>query len=251
MQILLTRRFAIAVVALASVAFPAHALFGMQSTNYKIPFDSVNSGGARSTAGDSVIEDTAGEQGTGRSSSANYVMNAGYQQMAQVYLSISNEGGITLPNINGLSGGTTTGQGEWNVKTDDSAGYAFYVKSGTSPALKSASGSFADYVTTGADPDYEMQVPPSAAAFGMSPEGDDIADRFRDNGALCNVGALDTANKCWDGLATTDKLVAQGAGPNHPDGATTTVKFRAISGANNIQISELYSASITVTVIAL
>ncbi len=170
--------------------------------------------------------------------------------MQEVYISVSTVADITLSNIGGITAASTTGSGSWLVTTDDPAGYSLYIKAGTTPALKSSSSSFADYTPAGADPDYGFTVPASTSRFGFSPEGLDITGRFKDNGSLCNAGALDTTNACWDGLTTSDALISQGAA-NHPNGATTTVKFKAGIGSSFIQAADAYSATITVTAVSL
>ncbi|MDF1496873.1 MAG: hypothetical protein P1P90_02325 [Patescibacteria group bacterium] len=53
----------------------------MNSTNYQINFDSINSGGTDfSSSTNFQMSDTLGEQGTGYTSSTNYVLHAGYRQ---------------------------------------------------------------------------------------------------------------------------------------------------------------------------
>lgn len=228
-------------------------LFAMTSTTYQIPRDSLNVGGGYGSSTTYRSESTVGEVGTGYSSSTSFAMHAGFQQMdaEEVYITITSDNDIALSAINGLTGGTSDGEGEWNVETNNNAGYTLYIRAGTSPALKGLIASFADYTPSGADPDYTFAVAASSAEFGFSPEGDDIVDRFRDNGAVCNSGLLDTSDSCWDGLTTSDVPIAQSGTANEPDGATTTVKFRAQSGSSNIQENDAYSASITVTAITL
>jgi len=53
----------------------------MTSTNYQIPFDSLNSGGTDfSSSTNYNMNDTLGEQATGYGTSTNYMLNAGYRQ---------------------------------------------------------------------------------------------------------------------------------------------------------------------------
>jgi hypothetical protein len=117
--------------------------------------------------------------------------------------------------------------------------------------MQSADSYFDDYITGGPDPDYDFAIAATDSAFGFSPEGVDIIQRFRDNGSMCNAGALDTANKCWAGFATTSQTVAERNSSNHPLGSTTTIKYRVESGASNIQSSGAYEANIIVTAITL
>lgn len=53
----------------------------MTSTNFEIPFDSINSGGTdNSTSTNFLLYDTLGEQATGYTTSTNYTVQAGYRQ---------------------------------------------------------------------------------------------------------------------------------------------------------------------------
>lgn len=223
----------------------------MTSPSYSIEQDSLNMGGGLSSSSNYVQESTLGETGTGDSGSANYVLHAGYQQMTPIYLSISVSPVNLSPTIPAVGGGSATGQTTVTVTTDDRAGYELFMKAGSSPALVSGVNSFADYVPAGAAPDFTFTVGASASAFGFSPEGSDIAQAFKDNGAVCNAGSSDTANKCWAGLSTSDTLIASRATGNHPNGSSIVLKFEAASGASNVQPVGSYVATSTITAIAL
>ncbi len=78
----------------------------MQSGSYRIQSDSINFGGGFSTSTNYELESTAGEVATGESSSTAYGMRAGYQQMQEVYLSLSGFGAVSMsPSIAGITGG--------------------------------------------------------------------------------------------------------------------------------------------------
>lgn len=220
----------------------------MGSNGYRIDSDSVNIGGNNSVSTSYGLEDTAGEIATGVSSSGTYTLNAGYQAMHTSYIAISSVHNGAMSSINGVLGGTTNASTTWRVITDNSAGYQLTITSATSPALKAPGGaSFDDYAPSSSDPDYAYTYTSSESRFGFTPEGPDVAARYRDNGSICGTGGLDSLDHCWDGLATTTKVIAEGATSNHPDGATTTVKYRAAIGSQKIQDSGNYSATITVT----
>lgn len=223
----------------------------MQGGTYRIQSDSINFGGGLSTSTNYVVSDTLGEVGTGFSTSSSYALNAGFQALQAVYISITDSSNITLPNISGVSGGNSSGQSTWTVVTDDLAGYSLTVAAATSPALKSAQYSILDYVPSGSDPDYNFNVGNASSTFGFSPEGINIIQRYKDNGSACNTGAGNTVDKCWDGLSTTPKLIAQSASSNHPAGATTTVKYLVGIGSNKIQEPGTYTANLTVTALPL
>lgn len=219
----------------------------MQSSTYKIQSDSVNFGGADSSSDTYKLNDTLGEIGTGDSNSENYYMHAGYWQMQESYIAISSPSDLVLASMGGLSGGSSEGMMSWVVTTDNTAGYAMSIASTTTPALKSDVDSLDDYTPAGADPDYNFTNPSTTSSFGFSPEGTDASDRFRDNGSVCNAGTSETVGKCWDGLSTTPKIIAGKNSSNIPDGSTVSVRFRAESGADHIQMSGQYNVTIVAT----
>lgn len=223
----------------------------MSSGSYRIQSDSINFGGGLSSSTNYVVSDTLGEVGTGFSSSTSYALNSGYQFMQQVYIAITDSADLSLPNVGGISGGSSSGQSTWTVTTDDPGGYSLLVSALTSPALKSTSTSISDYSPSSAIPDFTFVVGSASSTFGFSPEGIDIISRFKDNGSNCNTGTSDTIDRCWDGFSTTPAIIAQSSGSNHPNGATTTIKYNVGIGGNKIQEAGNYSASITVTAVAL
>jgi hypothetical protein len=224
----------------------------MSSSNYKVEIDSVNFGGARSLSGSYTIEDSAGEVGTGYASSTSFALHAGYQQNSTSNLYITPASNVTMtPSIPGLTGGTSNGQTSLTVTTDNSAGYETKISAEDSPALNTAYASFADYVPAGANPDYTFTNLATNSTFAFSPEGTDIASRYKNSGASCGVGASDDANACWDGLSTSDKTIAIRNSSNMPAGTVTTLKFRAQSGSSHVQPDGVYTATTTITVIAL
>lgn len=242
------------------VAFSVFAYIA-SSTNYRLEADSVNFGGTRGTSSNYIIEDTLGEVSTGRSSSTNYSILAGYQQMANVYISLSATSSATLwPPPHGYNGGISTTSVNATVYTDDPAGYVLFIKSSTSPALAcSASGSecvvgitnFSDYApAVSTTPDYDWSISASSTAFGYSVEGSSIVSKFKDNGSACATGTNDTADKCWYDFNTTDEQITNSSGPTHPNGAITTLKLKSEIVASTSQPLGNYSAIITITVAA-
>ncbi|TAL48896.1 hypothetical protein EPN83_02975 [Patescibacteria group bacterium] len=224
----------------------------MSSSNYKIQSDSINLGGGLSTSTSYTQESTFGEVATGESSSASYKIKAGYQQMQEVYLAITAAADVTLsPSLNGLTAGTSTGSTAVTVTTDSPAGYELYIKASSSPALSSSSDSFANYTPAGADPDFSFTITSTVSEFGFSPEGTDIAQEYQDNGSACNTGSSDTDNSCWNALTTTNELIATKSSGNHPSGTAITVEFRAENGSSHTQTAGAYSATTTLTLLAL
>lgn len=224
----------------------------MSSSNYKVELDSVNFGGGRSLSGSYTIEDTAGEIATGVSSSTNFTMQAGYQQNSVVNIYVTPASNVTMsPSIPGLTGGTSNGQTSLTVSTDNPAGYETKIKAEDSPALNTSYDNFADYVPAGANPDYAFSNSASNSSFAFTPEGSDIASRYKNSGASCGVGSDDDANACWDGLSTSDRTIAIRNSSNMPAGTVTTLKFRAESGSSHVQADGVYTATTTITVISL
>lgn len=228
----------------------------MSSPNYKIQSDSANFGGALGSSPNYKIEDTLGEVATGESSSANYKLKAGYQQMNEVYLAMTNAADITMsPTLGGLSGGTSNGSTMTTVTTDSFAGYQLFIKASSSPALQGFSGnaSISDYTPAGVNPDFTFSVAPADGEFGFTPEGTDIAQKYRDDGgSTCNiVSGSDTADACWNSLSTSNETISSRTTSNHPNGTATTIKFRVTLGTSHFQLEDTYTATTTLTAVAL
>ncbi len=224
----------------------------MQSTNYSIQSDSINASGGLSNSSNYSLESTGGEIGSGDSGSTNYQLRAGYQQMQEVFISISGATTTVLsPSIGGISGGTANGSTTVTVITDSPAGYALMIQSATTPALQSGANTILDYVPTGANPDFTFTTDATDSQLGFSPEGADVASRYLDLAGNCNSGTGNSASTCWDGLATTTKVIATKNGSNHPLGATTTILFRVGIGGSVNQAPGTYIATTTLTAIAL
>lgn len=234
---------------------PNPYLAQMEGTTYKIITDSLNSGGNDfSNSSNYILSDTIGENATGISSSTNFTLSAGYRQMQDSFISISSEADVNLGSVSGLGSGFGTGSATWTVITDNSAGYSLSIEATSSPAMISTDGFnyyFDDYTPSGGDPDYTFSILATQSAFGFTPEGDDIVNRFKDNGGTCGVGTQDNTDRCWDGLSTSAQTVSQGNSANQPSGTQTTIKFRAENGASHIQEAATYEATIIMTAVTL
>ncbi|KKU79354.1 MAG: hypothetical protein UY04_C0011G0020 [Parcubacteria group bacterium GW2011_GWA2_47_7] len=246
------RIFSVSFTALAVMILMAPIAFAYvaSSSSYRVQSDSINVGGVISTSTSYTAEDTIGESGVGTSSSASYNIKAGYQQMQEVYIAVTAPGNISLaPNIPSNGGGISNGQSVWTVTTDNSAGYSVNIRASGTPALVSGANSFTDYVPSGADPDLTFTTPVGTSRFGFSPEGADIVQKYLNNGAICNAGAINDINTCWAPLLTTSDTITQRNTPNHPSGTVTTVRFRAESESTNIQAAGSYTATATLTIL--
>ncbi|MFA7193726.1 MAG: hypothetical protein WC087_02320 [Candidatus Paceibacterota bacterium] len=223
-----------------------------ESANYKIERDSLNVGGGFSSSANYQTESSVGEVSTGFSDSDNYTVSAGFQQSLEAsYISISSPADLNMDSVNGLTGGVSTSSIAWTVTTNNNAGYSLAIKASTDPALKSVLDEFQDYGIAVTDPDFDFSIDSTTAEFGFSPSGTHILDKFKDNGSVCNSGSGDTLYKCWEGLATSSQTVAQSASSNDPSGTVTTIHFQAESGADKILTAGSYSATITMTALAL
>lgn len=224
----------------------------MSSSNYQIQSDSINAGGGFSTSTSYQQESTVGELATGPSQSGSFKLKAGYQTMSGVYLALTGASAVNLtPSIPGVSGGTANGSTTVRVTTDSQAGYSLSIEAAASPAMQKGIHSIPDYVPAGAAPDFTFTITAADAYFGYSPEGVDTVSRFRDNGAACAVGVLNTSLACWDGLATSPETIARASSANHPAGATTSIRFRVGVGGAVAQPPGTYTATTTITAIAL
>lgn len=238
-------------VVLVSSAIPVLAAFP-SSTNYRIQMEVIDVGGGLSTSTSYQSQTTIGEPSSGLGVGTAYSIKSGYQQMQQSVLSLSLPSSVTLsPAMPATGGGTSTGSATWTVITDNFAGYALSVHSLTNPALASGGNNFPNYTPATADPDFTFSVPAGSSRFGFSPEGVDVISKYRDNGSLCNIGVSETVNSCWGPVQVTDEEVSRRSSPTTVIGIPTTLKFRADSGALNVQAGGVYSATVVVTALPL
>jgi hypothetical protein len=224
----------------------------MQSTSYKIQTDSLNFGGGISTSSSYSLESTAGEVATGDSSSTNFNLRAGYQQMTGSFIALSAPVDVIMsPSLPGVTGGISNGSTTVTVTTDSPAGYSLTIQAESSPAMVSGINTIADYIPAGANPDFNFTTGSTDSHFGFSVNGIDIVGKFLNVGGICNSGSSDEFLKCWDGLSTGDQIIAQSASANSPSGATTTIEFRVGLGNAIVQSEGLYTATTTLTALPL
>jgi hypothetical protein len=223
------------------------------SPNYRLEIDSINLGGGRSLSGAYTQESTLGEVATGRSDSAAYGLRAGYQQMQEVFISLTLPSFVDMaPPLPSLSAGQSSGSTTLTVITDSAAGYRVLFRAENAPAMRKGADVIADYApTTPGVPDFNFTTGLNDIHFGYSPEGINVPPLFLDNGSACGVGTLDTPLRCWRGLSTSDVEIARGAGANHPNGATTTIQFRVGVGGGVPVVPGLYVATTTITALPL
>lgn len=221
------------------------------STNYRLESDSINFGGGLATSSNYSLESTAGEIATGPSDSSSYSLRAGYQQMHEVFLSMSVASDVIMsPNI-GLTGGVANGSTSVNVLTDSPSGYSLMIKAQNTPAMQKGADTIADYLPTASpNPDRTFTFSSTEAYFGFSPYGGDVISRYYNNGSVCNSGGTNSSEMCWDGLSVSNQQIANG-NANQPTGATTTIYFRVGVGNNKTVIAGDYFATTTLTALPL
>ena len=197
------------------------------SSNYSIERDSINTGGGLSGSSNYGLESTLGEAGTGDSNSSNYVLRAGYQQVDDAYLALSNPADVVLsPAIGGVTGGTSNGSTFVVATTDSLSGYQLLISASTAPAMQSGANTIADYVPVGATPDAVFTTNANESHLAYSVQGSDVVGDFLLNGGACGSGT-NTPGSCWDGLSVSNRAIAEGAA-NYPFGATTTLDFLSL-----------------------
>jgi hypothetical protein len=222
------------------------------SSSYRLESDSINFGGGQSSSTNYELESTAGEIATGPSDSPTYKLKAGYQQMQEVFISLTDATDVVMaPTIGGLTGGVSNGSTSVSVLTDSPSGYQLSIKAESAPAMVKGVDSITDYVPVASPAaDYNFTTGSNDVHFGFSPEGADIVTYFRNSGTTCGTGAVDDTLSCWVGLSTSEIIIAQGSA-NQPTGATTTLNFRVGIGGGVPVLAGDYIATTTLTAIPL
>ena len=222
----------------------------MTSPSYQLQSDSVNVGGGLSSSSNYVQESTTGEIATGPSDGTSFNLRAGYQQMQEVFLSLSAPTDVVMtPALGGLTGGESNGSTIVTVLTDSPSGYQLTITAENSPAMVLDGGgdTIADY-DDGGSTDYTFTTGATDAHFGFTSAGLDTADEFADDGASgCGGGGDLEALVCWDGLTTSARVLAESNAGNQPSGATTTVHFKVGIGGTGSVPAGVYIATTTLT----
>ena len=159
----------------------------------------------------------------------------------------------SIPGITGNAGSPATGSVTWTVKTSNAAGFNMKINATTDPALQLEAGEFFDDYTpaVAGSPDFDWASPDAASAeFGFTVEPETVTDTdslFIDDGADCDVGALNGADTCWldfNGQSNIDIINRSTA--TGLSGEDEVVKFWAESNAKHLKEGN-YTATIQVT----
>ena len=224
----------------------------MESTSYRIIFDSVNVGGLDYGLSETYgLRDSIGQEDSGLSTSTNYQTLAGYRQAYEdSFITVSGGGNLSLGNLSG-PGATAQGDRFWKVTTNYN-NYSLSIRGNTSPVLQRIGGgaSFLDYSPDNLDPDYEFILPSSESVFAFSPDGPDVVSNYLHDNIVCNSGSNSSLDNCWDGLSTSNKLISYGDS-NYPTGATTTINFKAGIGFSAVLSAGDYQGAVLVTILPL
>ncbi len=190
-----------------------------------------------------------------------YVLNAGYQQMNETFLSISLVNDVILEPGVGIIANNSVASELLRVRSDNPAGYNLYVKTTQSPALQKIGGgnNFSDYTpTTPAMPEI-WSVDSGQSQFGYSLydlAGGDVSDG--DWGTADDCGNTTTgdpdgpggAEQLYDALTTSNRMVAQRTERTSETGSDIVFCFAAGTNDGLVEFGA-YQAPIVVTAIAL
>lgn len=164
---------------------------------------------------------------------------------------------IMSPQLGGLTGGTSNGQTQFIVTTNNSTGYnvtLFASSSGAMINIATSSYSIPAYIPAVASiPDFTFTVPPPAARFGYTVAASttgDVVQAFRNLTGVCNMLA-GTANgtNCWLNASSTAFTILNSSLPTPASGATSTLFFRVGISANPNPVipNGTYVATTTIT----
>jgi hypothetical protein len=218
----------------------------MQSTSYSLDFDSVNTSGGNSGSASFNLEDTAGEIGTGQSSSASYTLTAGYQQNFDGSISISAPSDISLTNLS-TSQNSAVGSTTWTVFTDHYSGFTLSVSASQYDALQTATGTrFTDLAST-TPAAWSVS---NAYKFGFSIRGTDVNTGIFGTDTDCvNGNDVPSATLKWRGFASTTPI-AVASTSNVTTSPGTDITMCVATQQNGVFApSGVYTATITATAV--
>jgi hypothetical protein len=223
----------------------------MSSSNYQMQSDNLTPSGGNWTSSNYMFRDTLGEFSTGPASGTSYNVRAGYQEMQEVFLSISAPANAEMkPDIHGISGGTASTSTAFYVITDSPSGFNLKINASSNPAMQligDPTRYFANYPSSST---YGWSVAPGNSQFGITVypgTADDIVSSFLDNGSSCGAGTYN-ADACWAGFNSTNlsTIINRTSRTNNSPGELEIIKFQAQSNDNFLQSGE-YKATITIT----
>lgn len=176
-------------------------------------------------------------------------------------ISLVIQGDVTMNgSISGLTGGYATGSMYAVVTTNDEDGYSMTIRfpyATTSGMQANASTSVINNYSLNATsaPDYAWvdNATGQAAEFGYTINAStsvDVAQRFRDNGTICDTGTNSTGiNNCWMHASTAAITIINRTSGSAPNGATSTLKFKVAvpNSPSPTLAADTYVATATLT----
>ena len=228
------------------------------SSNYQVQSDSLNTGGGNASSASYGIESSVGEISTGESESTSYVMDSGYQQTHEVYLSMTAPSDITMTALS-LTQSSAVGDTTWTVITDNVAGYSTTVKAETSDACSDSDGQgFVDAlcdIDTGESfkdilLNKHLWAVSSEYAFGWSAVGSDVSGHGTDSNCIATTD-VPSDSLLWQGFAGSNTYqIASSTSRTSTEGVETTLCV-ATEQETVFAPSGTYQATTTITVITL
>lgn len=190
---------------------------------------------------------------------ANETFNVNQTITAEISFAASTTDVTMSPNLNGLTGGYSTGTAVARVLTNNTSGYNMTIIFSGTDAMQGIAngGSIADYTLGSATtaPDYQFSI------GGAGTQGEfaytilasttaDVDGSFLDNNTNCDVtGGTYEVNKCWMTPSTTAFQIIDRSTATPLSGATTSVRFKVAIPTNpNPAIpNDTYRATVTLT----
>jgi len=150
---------------------------------------------------------------------------------------------VTLsPSLGGLTGGTSNGETQFVVMTNNTDGWTVTLTSSSTSGMEgdATAGVIPHLVeTTPGIPDFSFDdttVAANTARFAYTVNAsstDYLSTRFKDNSSACNTGSNQTALKCWISSTTTVPYTILDSNTNTDFyGATSTIFFRVVVKEN-------------------
>lgn len=214
---------AVIIFCLLSGIYSADA-YVASSANYRLQSDSINVGGDKGNSTNYKIKDTVGEVAIGEGSSSLYKLKAGYQQMQESSISISNAPDIALTPLT-ITQNSAVGSSTWIVTTDNPAGYTVNVNASADPALVDAGigESFTDYTETSPGVKETWSVS-NAFEFGWSGIGNNVIGYGTDAESNCIDGAdVPSSGLLWEGFEGTAGIQLASSASATPLGDSSTI----------------------------
>ena len=167
-------------------------------------------------------------------------------------VTISTSSNVTmLPSI-GIASDRAVGGSSWSVATNSATGYTLAVHASTTPALKSAGDSFANYTEAVlGTPELWTGVTAGLKEFGYGAYGTDTPTATWGTPTGCGntgTGVPDAAGK-FKGMTTTDATIASRGGVTPTTGITTNICFAA-QETSVYAAAGTYTATVTATATA-